>query len=305
MRPSSTSPTLTGRWYVKCCSPWRYRPPARTSPRHRRRSPAYIEPGPPSGCRSGNAPESVITNVNVGGTGMLAKPARRARRAATGRSGWSRRPPGRTASPGPARPGRAPPDPTRSTRHRRAVRSTLSTRRSRRPRPAGAAAPVRRARWNDASPNESWSSCAALHEEVQVVLPREADAAVHLQRRRHHALRRVGAPRLRGRRRDRRRRRSPAPMHHAAQYDGRPHALDVDEHVGAAVLHRLERTDRPAELHAVLRVLDRQVERARRAPEQIRRARTSRRDRAARARHRRRRAGARRCGRTRASRARG
>ena len=40
------------------------------------------------------------------------------------------------------------------------------------------------------------------------------------------------------------------------------HALDVDEHVGAPVLHRLERADRPAELHPVLRVLDRH----RRAP---------------------------------------
>ena len=35
----------------------------------------------------------------------------------------------------------------------------------------------------------------ALQEEVEVVLPREADAAVHLERRRHHPLRRVGRPR--------------------------------------------------------------------------------------------------------------
>ena len=53
-------------------------------------------------------------------------------------------------------------------------------------------------------------------------------------------------------------------MHHAAQYDGRAHALDVDEHVGAAVLDRLEAADRPAELHPVLRVLDRHLEHARR-----------------------------------------
>src|SRR4051794_8674369 len=35
---------------------------------------------------------------------------------------------------------------------------------------------------------------AALEEEVQIVLPREADAAVHLQARRHHPPAGVGAP---------------------------------------------------------------------------------------------------------------
>ncbi len=40
------------------------------------------------------------------------------------------------------------------------------------------------------------------------------------------------------------------------------HAFDVDQHVGAAVLHRLERTDRTAELNSVLGVLDGQLERA-------------------------------------------
>ena len=108
----------------------------------------------------------------------------------------------------------------------------------------------------------------ALHEEVQVVLPREADAAVHLQRRAHHALRRVGAPRLRGRRRDVRLGVAGADAPRRP-VDRRAHALDVDQHVGAAVLHRLERPDRPAELHAVLGVLDRDVERARRAAEQV------------------------------------
>src|SRR4051812_5070606 len=38
----------------------------------------------------------------------------------------------------------------------------------------------------------------ALEEQVYVVLPREADAAVHLQRGAGDSLRRVGAPRLRG-----------------------------------------------------------------------------------------------------------
>ncbi len=62
---------------------------------------------------------------------------------------------------------------------------------------------------------------------------------------------------------------------------GRTHALDVDEHVGAAVLHRLERTDRPTELHAVLGVLDRHVERARRRLRADRPRRRSRRGRSA------------------------
>ena len=55
---------------------------------------------------------------------------------------------------------------------------------------------------------------------------------------------------------------SPAADAPRGPVDGRAHAFDVDEHVGAAVLHRLERPDRTAELHAVLGVLDRQVERA-------------------------------------------
>ena len=103
-----------------------------------------------------------------------------------------------------------------------------------------------------------------LQEEVQVVLPREADAAVHLERRRHHPLDASehqifavdAATDASG---------SSAPSAPGRPVDGRAHALDVDEHVGAAVLHRLEAADRPAELHAVLGVLDRQVERAGRA----------------------------------------
>ena len=51
---------------------------------------------------------------------------------------------------------------------------------------------------------------------------------------------------------------------------GRPHALDVDEHVGAAVLHRLEAADGPAELHPVLGVLDGQVEHPLRDAEHLR-----------------------------------
>ena len=99
-----------------------------------------------------------------------------------------------------------------------------------------------------------------LQEQVEVVLPREADAAVHLQRRRHHPLRRVGAPDLRGRRGDRRVGvvGADAPCR---PVDARAHPLDVDEHVGAAVLHGLEAPDRAAELDPLLRVLDRHLER--------------------------------------------
>ena len=50
---------------------------------------------------------------------------------------------------------------------------------------------------------------------------------------------------------------SPAASDQAAWYTVRAHALDVDEHVGAAVLDRLERADRLAELHSGLGVLAR------------------------------------------------
>ena len=45
--------------------------------------------------------------------------------------------------------------------------------------------------------------------------------------------------------------------------------LDRAQHVGAQVLHGLERADRLVELHAFLRVLDRQLQRARRGPDTV------------------------------------
>ena len=43
--------------------------------------------------------------------------------------------------------------------------------------------------------------------------------------------------------------------------DRRPGGLDRDQHVGHAVLERLEAADRPAELDALLAVLDRRGQR--------------------------------------------
>ena len=59
----------------------------------------------------------------------------------------------------------------------------------------GRSSAVRRSRWYDASPNVELVELRALQEEVQVVLPREADAAVHLERASHHPLRRVASTR--------------------------------------------------------------------------------------------------------------
>ncbi len=99
----------------------------------------------------------------------------------------------------------------------------------------------------------------SLHIAVQIVLPGEADAAVDLEARTHDPLGCVVAPDL-GRRRPGRRivvglvRQAPR-----AEPDHRPHALDVDEHVGAAVLHGLEAPDGLAELDALLGVVHRGV----------------------------------------------
>ena len=126
---------------------------------------------------------------------------------------------------------------------------------------------ARRCRWDGGVAEAHLVELGPLQEEVQVVLPREPDAAVHLERRRHHPLRRVGAPDLgRGRRDGRVGIVADAPRRPVG---GRAHALDVDEHVGAAVLHRLEAPDRPPELDPVLGVLDGQVEGAGRAPEHL------------------------------------
>ena len=116
-----------------------------------------------------------------------------------------------------------------------------------RPRARGA-----RARCRAAAPSAS----RALQEEVEVVLPGEADAAVHLERRGGHApaarrtrrpspsTRPAAATRARRRRPSRRSRRAERAL------------LDLAEHLRAAVRDRLVGADRAAELLAVLRVLD-------------------------------------------------
>src|SRR5580765_4163621 len=104
----------------------------------------------------------------------------------------------------------------------------------------------------------------ALEVDVHVVLPREADAAVDLDALAGGVTVGVGAVGLRHCGRERRlgdvvRDRPRGVVRR------RLRALDLDEHVGAFVLDRLEAADRPAELLAHLRVLDRHLEDALRA----------------------------------------
>ena len=111
---------------------------------------------------------------------------------------------------------------------------------------------------------EQLRTLRALEVQVRVVLPGEADAAVDLDVLGRAVEVRLGTERLGEARGDRQ---------FVVTFLGRPggvvrgrlRRLDVQEHVGALVLDRLERSDRPTELHAVLRVLDRVVEDALRA----------------------------------------
>ena len=96
--------------------------------------------------------------------------------------------------------------------------------------------------------------------EVRVVLPGEADAAERL-----HAVLARSRTRRRTRARPRPRSRAPPPVSVSSAARGRvPHRgageLGARQHLGAAVLHALELADRPAELHAHLRVLGRGVD---------------------------------------------
>ena len=104
---------------------------------------------------------------------------------------------------------------------------------------------------------------------MQVVLPGEADAAVDLEAGGHHPAGGVASTRSWPSTRRRTASGSPAASAPGGVVDGGAHALDVDEHVGAAVLDGLEAADRPAELHPVLGVLDGQVEHPGRRPEQL------------------------------------
>ncbi len=112
----------------------------------------------------------------------------------------------------------------------------------------------------------------AAEVDVRVVLPREPDAAEGL-----HAV--LGVQRTRRRTRARPRRRSRARAAGSARSSaargrvpGRGAGeLDAGEHLRAAVLHALELADRPAELHAHLRVLGRGVDAPLRDADRLRR----------------------------------
>ncbi len=100
------------------------------------------------------------------------------------------------------------------------------------------------------------------------MLPGEPDPAVHLEAGRHDPAPGVGAPHL-GRRR-RARRVAVAGPHRPGRVVRRgSHALDVDEHVGAAVLDGLEAADGLTELDPVLGVLGGHLEDAGRGPQHL------------------------------------
>ena len=93
------------------------------------------------------------------------------------------------------------------------------------------------------------------------MLPREADAAVHLDERRAHRVQLVGRERLRHGR-------GAVALGRVGGVGGPARVvragageLDGAEHVGAEVLHGLERADRAVELSPLLRVLDRHLQR--------------------------------------------
>ena len=124
MRPSSTSPTATGRWYVKCCSPCRNSPSRANALSashagarvHRSGAARRLDVGERAGARH---------DERVGRAARArARSPRRARPAPTRRSRWRPSPRGRTASPARARSRRVPAGPSRSTRRRRAARRT-------------------------------------------------------------------------------------------------------------------------------------------------------------------------------------
>src|SRR5688500_5341225 len=94
---------------------------------------------------------------------------------------------------------------------------------------------------------------AALEEEVQVVLPREADAAVDLERGPRDTTPGVARIRLPARGRQRRRLRLVVERPRRP-VDRRAGALDLEQHLRARVRDRLVRPDRAAELLALLGV---------------------------------------------------
>ena len=101
---------------------------------------------------------------------------------------------------------------------------------------------------------------AALEEEVEVVLPGEADPAVHLDRGVGDAPAGVGGVGL-GHRGGQRQRLGLGVGGPGGAVDGGARVLGLQQHLGAAVGDRLVGADRPAELLAVFGVLDRHLHR--------------------------------------------
>ena len=101
---------------------------------------------------------------------------------------------------------------------------------------------------------------AALEEEVEVVLPGEADAAVDLDRGVGDAPAGVGGVGL-GHRGGQRQRLRLGVGRPGGAVDGRARVLGLQQHLRAAVRDRLVGADRPAELLAVFGVLDRHLHR--------------------------------------------
>ena len=137
-------------------------------------------------------------------------------------------------------------------------------RRRLRPRPArrlgedARRRPARGATWQ--SPNIAALALAALEEEVEVVLPGEADAAVDLDRGVGDAPAGVGGVGL-GHRGGQRQRLGLGVGGPGGAVDGGAGVLGLQQHLRAAVRDRLVGADRAAELLAVFGVLDRHLHR--------------------------------------------
>ena len=106
---------------------------------------------------------------------------------------------------------------------------------------------------------EQVAGLGPLEHEVEVVLPREADAAVELEAVPHEQALALAGRGLGHRRRDRPARVVLGDGQRGEVGEGRG-PLDREVAVGQAVLERLERTDRPAELLPVLGVLEGRLE---------------------------------------------
>ena len=117
-----------------------------------------------------------------------------------------------------------------------------------------------RSRCHLASPKHGRVRLAALEEEVEVVLPGEADAAVDLDRGVGDAPAGVGGVGL-GHRGGQRQRLRLGVGRPGGAVDGRARVLGLEQHLRAAVGDRLVGADRAAELLAVFGVLDRHLHR--------------------------------------------